>query len=66
MNEPAPERLGRNGQNATYVILNKVKNLMYSILSATQILRLRPQNDIATQSQTREEINGNYQWTLET
>ena len=35
--------------NATCVILNKVKNLMHSIRYTTQILRLTPQNDIATQ-----------------
>ena len=46
------QRLCRNAENATYVILNEVKNLMYSILSTAQILRLKPQNDIATPSPT--------------
>jgi len=44
-----------NDENAMHVILNEVKNLMYSTLSTTQILRLRPQNDIATESPTGED-----------
>ena len=44
------ERLCRNHENAVFVILNEVKNLMHSISYTTQILRLTPQNDIATQS----------------
>jgi hypothetical protein len=47
--------LCRNDETATDVILNEVKNLMYSILLTTQIFRLRPQNDIAPQSLTGEE-----------
>ena len=44
-------RLCRNDENATCVILNKVKNLMHSLRYTTQILRLTPhQNDIRTQS----------------
>jgi hypothetical protein len=46
----SPWRLCRNDENATCVILNKVKNLMHSIRYTTQILRLTPQNDIAIQS----------------
>ena len=45
-----PWRLCRKDENSTFVILNKVKNLMHSIRYTTQILRPRPQNDIATQS----------------
>jgi hypothetical protein len=52
----APLGLCRNDETA-YVILNKVKNLMHSILSTTQILWLGPQNDIATQSLEGEEVN---------
>jgi hypothetical protein len=33
-----------------FVILNEVKNLIESISFKTEILRLTPQNDIATQS----------------
>ena len=44
------ERLCRNDENAAFVILNEVKNLMHSIRYTTQILRLTPQDDIATQS----------------
>ena len=49
------QRLCRNDENATCVILNKVKNLMHSIRYTTQILRLTPQNDITTQSLKGEE-----------
>jgi hypothetical protein len=49
------ERLCRNDENAAFVILNEVKNLMDSIRYTTQILRLPPQNDIATQSPTGED-----------
>ena len=45
-----PWRLCRNDENAAFVILNEVKNLMDSIRYTTQILRLPPQNDITTQS----------------
>jgi hypothetical protein len=44
------ERLCRNDENAAFVILNEVKNLMHSIRYTAQILRLSPQDDIATQS----------------
>ena len=44
------KRLRRNGKNAMFVILNEVKNLMISTESIIEILRLSPQNDIATQS----------------
>ena len=37
------------GRNAVIVILNEVKNLMISSESIIEILRLSPQNDIATQ-----------------
>ena len=37
------------------VILNEVKNLIESISWKTEILRLTPQNDIATQSLKGEE-----------
>jgi hypothetical protein len=43
------QRLCRNDENAAFVILNEVKNLMHSIRYTTQILRRPPQNDIATQ-----------------
>ena len=33
-----------------FVILNEVKNLIRSMCYKTEILRLRPQNDIATPS----------------
>jgi hypothetical protein len=36
-----------------YVILNEVKNLIESANYKNEILRLAPQNDIATQSPTR-------------
>jgi hypothetical protein len=36
-----------------YVILNEVKNLIDSANYKTEILRLAPQNDIATQSARR-------------
>ena len=36
-----PQRLCRNHENAVFVILNEVKNLMHSIRYTTQILRLR-------------------------
>src|SRR5882672_10123492 len=36
------ERLCRKDENSTFVILNKVKNLMHSIRYTTQILRLTP------------------------
>ena len=49
------ERLCRNDENAAFVILNEVKNLMHSIRYTTQILRLTPQNDITTQSLTGED-----------
>jgi hypothetical protein len=53
-NFPFPfERLCRNDENATCVILNKVKNLMHSIRYTTQILRLTPQNDIATRERVK-------------
>ena len=48
-------RLCRNDENAAFVILNEVKNLMDSIRYTTQILRLPPQNDITTQSLGRED-----------
>jgi hypothetical protein len=37
-------------QGATHVILNEVKNLIEPTTYKTEILRLTPQNDIATQS----------------
>ena len=37
-----------------FVILNEVKNLIRSMCCKTEILRLVPQNDIATQSLDRE------------
>jgi len=46
----SPKRLCRNEGNAIFVILNEVKNLRESISYKTEILRLRPQNDITTQS----------------
>jgi hypothetical protein len=51
------QRLCRKDENSTFVILNKVKNLMHSIRYTTQILRLTPQNDITTQSLKGEEVN---------
>jgi hypothetical protein len=36
-----------------FVILNEVKNLIRSMCCKTEILRLGPQNDIATQSPSR-------------
>src|SRR4029077_14918466 len=41
----SPWRLCRNDENAVFVILNEVKNLMDSIRYTTQILRLPPQNE---------------------
>ena len=52
---PSPWKLCRKDENATCVILNKVKNLMHSIRYTTQILRLTPQNDITTQSPSQGE-----------
>jgi hypothetical protein len=49
---PRVAGLCRKDENSTFVILNKVKNLMHSIRYTTQILRLTPQNDITTQSLT--------------
>jgi hypothetical protein len=43
-------RLCRNQENALFVILNEVKNLIISTESTGEILRLWPQNDIATHS----------------
>jgi len=45
----SPLGLCRNEGNAIFVILNEVKNLRESISYKTEILRLRPQNDITTQ-----------------
>jgi hypothetical protein len=39
-------RLCRNSENAMFVILNEVKNLMESTGWIEEILRLTPQNDI--------------------
>ena len=39
------------------VILNEVKNLIISTESIVEILRLMPQNDIATQSLKREGLS---------
>ena len=47
---PLPSRQCRNEGNAIFVSLNEVKNLRESINYKTEILRLRPQNDITTQS----------------
>jgi hypothetical protein len=44
-----PWRLCHNEGNALFVILNEVKNLRESIGYKSEILRLSPQNDIATQ-----------------
>ncbi len=38
------------GKLVMVVILNEVKNLIVSIKSIIEILRLKPQNDITTQS----------------
>jgi hypothetical protein len=46
----SPGRLCRNEANCLFVILNEVKNLKESISWKPEILRLTPQNDIATQS----------------
>ena len=43
---PFAKRLCRKDENAAFVILNEVKNLMHSIGYTAQILRLPPQNDI--------------------
>src|SRR5947209_6000990 len=51
------QRLCRNHENAVFVILNEVKNLMHSIRYTTQILRLPPQDDIETQSLKGEDVN---------
>jgi hypothetical protein len=49
------------GGNAMSVILNEVKNLVESMGWKTEILRLMPQNDIATQSLRGEErVRGRY------
>ena len=50
------ERLCRNAKNYTNVILQpKAKNLMIPAACKKQILRLSPQDDIATQSLTGED-----------
>ncbi len=48
------KRLCHNGTNAVIVVLNEVKNLIISTESIIEILRLMPQDDIATQSRTGE------------
>ncbi len=50
LSPPPPWRLCHNGMNAVIVILNEVKNLIISTKSIIEILRLMPQDDIATQS----------------
>jgi hypothetical protein len=45
-------KLRRNGSNRTHVILNEVKNLIETTIYKSEILRLRSQNDIATQAPT--------------
>ncbi len=47
---PSSWRLCRNGGIRKIVILNEVKNLIISTESIIEILRLPPQDDIATQS----------------
>ncbi len=44
------KKLCRNGGDRRVVILNGVKNLIITTESIIEILRLPPQNDIATQS----------------
>ncbi len=46
------------------VILNKVKNLIESIGWKTEILRLTPQNDIATQSLSKGGARGDYSMVI--
>jgi hypothetical protein len=53
------ERLCRNDKNAPFVILNEVKNLMHSIRYITQILRRKPQNDIAHSPRGANIFDGN-------
>ncbi|MBI4488704.1 MAG: hypothetical protein HY694_06430 [Deltaproteobacteria bacterium] len=50
------QRLCRNNGNAMFVILNEVKNLIKSTSYIAEILRLKPQNDIVTQSLKGEEV----------
>src|SRR6266850_7588232 len=52
---PRVARLCRNTRNLIDVMLSKAKHLAFSGCYKVEILRLRPQNDIATQSQTEEE-----------
>ena len=49
------ERLCRNTCNLIDVMLSKAKHLAFSRCYKVEILRLRPQNDIATQPPTGEE-----------
>jgi hypothetical protein len=42
-------RLCHNSENEHFVILNEVKNLMFTTGYKIKILRLTPQNDIMTQ-----------------
>jgi CelD/BcsL family acetyltransferase involved in cellulose biosynthesis len=46
-------RLCRSEENTAFVILNEVKNLTHLIRCRTQILRLTPQNDIATRERVK-------------
>jgi hypothetical protein len=49
------QRLCRNTRNLIDVMLSKAKHLAFSGCYKVEILRLRPQNDIATQSLKGEE-----------
>ena len=50
---PPNSRLCHNYKNVLNVILNEVKNLIFTTGYKTKILRLAPQNDIMTQSPDR-------------
>jgi len=47
------KRQSHNSENVVFVILNEVKNLIILATCNIEILRLKPQNDITTQSLNR-------------
>ena len=54
---PSPHRLYRNPRKVPDVMLSKAKHLAFSSGYEVEILRLSPQNDIATQSLTGEKTS---------
>ncbi len=64
-NFPLPRRLCHNRANAVIAILKEVNKIIVSIESIIEILRLGPQNDIATESHGgKEDLSGNWNWVI--